>query len=183
MKRRVLTLDDAGLSRACSRLEALVRSTGFEPDTVVGIRNGGEQVAALMFPDAAHSAVTLRRPSSKHKRPWMARVMRFLPRPVLDRMRIFESWMLSRRKPGRTDAASLDMPDLKNAERILIVDDSVDSGVTLDAVVAAAKLAAPDAAILSAVLTVTTARPIMLPDFALYNNLTLIRFPWSMDYK
>ena len=32
-----------------------------------------------------------------------------------------------------------------------------------------------------AVVTVTSVKPLIMPDYFLYNNRTLVRFPWSID--
>ncbi|MBC7799187.1 MAG: hypothetical protein H7Z10_01075, partial [Gemmatimonadaceae bacterium] len=67
------------------------------------------------------------------------------------------------------------------APAVLIVDDAVDSGATLAAVLAEVRrLAPPGARIETAAITVTTAAPIATPDHALFNR-QLCRFPWSMD--
>lgn len=70
---------------------------------------------------------------------------------------------------------------MQDAQNILIVDDAVDSGATLLAVVEAVRIDMPGAEVRSAVITQTTPSPVITPDYTLYNNRTLIRFPWSMD--
>jgi hypoxanthine phosphoribosyltransferase len=67
--------------------------------------------------------------------------------------------------------------------RILVVDDAVDSGRTLEVVLRWLRGRCPDAEVRSAVLTVTTPRPLLIPDFYLYYPDVLIRFPWSLDNK
>lgn len=70
---------------------------------------------------------------------------------------------------------------VSKAGRILIVDDAVDSGATLLRVAETLRSASPEAQIASAVITVTTRNPAIKPDYTLYNDRTLIRFPWSAD--
>ncbi len=181
MRRRVLTMNEAALGRAAKRLETLVASTGYVPDTVLSIRRGGEYVGKLMFADAKHISTTLQRPGTKRKSRWLSGVLRYVPRIILDRMRIFEAWWLSRHRPEPLDPELVELPDISGCERLLIVDDAVDSGATLQAVRQAVRLLRPDADVLTAVITVTTRKPLALPDFSLYNDFTLIRFPWSMD--
>jgi hypoxanthine phosphoribosyltransferase len=61
------------------------------------------------------------------------------------------------------------------------VDDAVDTGTTLSVVMDAVRRHAPQAAkIRSAAITVTTERPLISPDYALYYR-QLCRFPWSLD--
>ena len=66
---------------------------------------------------------------------------------------------------------------------VLVVDDAVDSGNTLLSVVKGIRIAAPDAEVHNAVMTQTFPKPVIEPDVALWNDGTLIRFPWSKDAK
>jgi hypoxanthine phosphoribosyltransferase len=64
---------------------------------------------------------------------------------------------------------------------VLVVDDAVDSGATLIAVLDAVYKAAGSSKVRSAAITVTTENPMVMPDYYLYHDETLIRFPWSID--
>ena len=65
--------------------------------------------------------------------------------------------------------------------RLLVVDDAVDSGVTLATVIDLLRNTCPDRTeIRSAVITVTLEEPRAEPDYALYRGV-LCRFPWSFD--
>lgn len=183
MRRRVITMNEAALSGAARRLEELVVSTGYEPDAILSIRTGGERVGELMFAKTAHISTFLQRPGTQHKGGAAVRVLKWLPRGLCNRLRIIEAWWLARRPHEPVDPATVQLPDIKKYERLLIVDDAVDSGATLDAVRRAVKLKSPQADVLTAVITVTTRKPLVFPDFSLYNNLTLIRFPWSIDNR
>jgi hypoxanthine phosphoribosyltransferase len=66
------------------------------------------------------------------------------------------------------------------AQRILVVDDTVDSGRTLSTVTAAVRLVQPGAEVKTAVLASTWRRPPVRPDFCLLER-TLLRMPWSFD--
>ena len=127
--------------------------------------------------------VRLSRPSSRWKSK-MKSMLRFLPYPVLDRLRLLESGILSMRRHPVKDDVELpsQLLDLHGCN-ILVVDDAVDSGATLSAVVSAVKRELPMSQCRSAVLTVTTSAPLVRPDYMLYDDNTLIRFPWSMDMK
>lgn len=109
-------------------------------------------------------------------------MLRRLPRLVLDALRKVEAALLGMRKPRPIDIAQVIIPaEIATGKRILVVDDAVDSGATLDGVVRALCVAAPEAEVRTAVVTVTTKHPLIVPDFVIFNDLTLIRFPWSMD--
>ncbi|MDE6397006.1 MAG: phosphoribosyltransferase domain-containing protein [Muribaculaceae bacterium] len=172
---RVLTLNDTDFTEACRLLEERCRP--FDPDLVVGIATGGAVIAEQIFPAVRHLTVTARRPSSVGKgrlSPLMS-VVRRLPVPVKNIMRMAESRILSFKRPVIPKLAPIDTGD---AKRILVVDDAVDSGATLSGVLSAIR---SEGTVRSAVITITTSGPIIRPDYSLYNNNTLIRFPWSMD--
>lgn len=181
---KVVTLDSAGFAAACTRLEQA--AAGFAPDMIVGIASGGVCVAQRMFAELPHAEVECHREGSAVKRSnaWLFAIIRRMPVFVRNRMRILEAKMLSGRRARSTSVAVSDSARLaiSGAGRILVVDDAVDSGNTLAAVLAEIKaLRAPGAAVASAVITVTTDCPAVQPDYTLFNNQTLIRFPWSMD--
>jgi adenine/guanine phosphoribosyltransferase-like PRPP-binding protein len=168
------------------------------PDALIGIRTGGLVVAASMAKAAGGDmpvlAVTCRRPSSRHK-PTSSRVRHLvaqLPRPLLDQLRLVEHAILTRKPPAtppgdyhfdENELSDLDAWLASSGQRpsVLIVDDAVDSGTTLSVVLGAIRKRAPrTATIRSAAITVTTERPLALPDYALYHR-QLCRFPWSLD--
>lgn len=179
--KHVLTLDQDTFAEHCCRLEAAVRARDFMPDAVLGIITGGEAVAARMFVGVPHCGVCLQRPGTATKRGMAGRLLRRLPRGVNNMLRIAEAYMLGlRRSEPRKFNGELP-PELAGARRILIVDDAVDSGATMQAIYAAVAATHPRAELHSCAITVTTRHPLMRPDTALYNNGTLIRFPWSQD--
>lgn len=181
MRRHVVTLSEEQLRVKVNQLQREIVDSGFYPDAVLSIRRGGEFVGELMFPDKPHYAVTLQRPGTKHKNSVLKKTMCLMPRYVLDRLRILESWWLSKQTHRVTPQFNLELPRLYGYRNILIVDDAADSGATLRSVFDAVKLQNPDYYTKTAVITVTTGNPLIQPDFAIYNNLTLIRFPWSID--
>jgi hypothetical protein len=139
-------------------------------------------------------AMTCRRPSSRHK-PKSSTVRRLvanLPRPVLDQLRVMEHALLMRRAPppprgqfhfGESELECLEawVAAAGECPSLLIVDDAVDSGTTLSVVLDAVQRRVPrTATVRSAAITVTTERPLALPDYALYHR-QLCRFPWSLD--
>lgn len=70
---------------------------------------------------------------------------------------------------------------IKASKYILVVDDAVDSGNTLMAVKETIESLDSDVEIRTAAITVTTSAPAIIPDYYIYHNRTLIRFPWSKD--
>lgn len=181
---KVITLHKEDFETACKELESMVRRS-FAPDLVIGIANGGVNVAELIFGGVGHVVVKLQRPGTqtKEKISLVMRCIKRMPEPVKNCLRMFESSLLSLRKPVKRDSKNIEIDIPASSRRILIVDDAVDSGVTMLAVVEAVKKLAPDADIRTCAITCTTPQPLLTPDYFLYNNRTLIRFPWSNDYR
>lgn len=179
---RVITLNESDFEDKCLRLQEAVAAR-FAPDLVVGIATGGLHVARYMFVDIPHVSVSRQRPSTRRK---PRGIMASLPYCVTNVLRMLESAILSCRRPVEVAPPVIDSGDIamiSGARNILVVDDAVDSGATLAAVCAAVRASArEDARIMTAVVTVTTSRPLLRPDFCIFDNRTLVRFPWSKDF-
>jgi hypoxanthine phosphoribosyltransferase len=193
----VVSFDQDHFDGACGDLMDTVLENG-RPDALIGIRTGGLYVAeAMARSDGSRLPVlslTCRRPSSAYKNgvSGLKTLVTSLPRPVVDRLRVWEHAMLTSRPrsappPGHhfdpDELAELDgwLGSSGRTPSLVVVDDAVDSGATLFRVLEAVLQRAPPAAyICSAVITVTTSRPIISPDFSLYHG-QLCRFPWSLD--
>jgi hypoxanthine phosphoribosyltransferase len=198
-RRAVLNLDAAAFDQACSELLDLA-SRDQRPDALIAIPTGGLVVGRSMAKVAGGHlpilSLTCRRPSSKLKPGGsvVRRMVSGLPRPVVDRLRLAEHAILTRRAapspaaPYRFVDDEVDvlvrwMAAAPRPPRLLIVDDAVDSGATLSQVMDAVQRHAPSGArIQSAAITVTTDRPLIRPDFTLFNR-QLCRFPWSLDAR
>jgi uncharacterized protein len=192
----VLNFSRESFDAACTELlHRAIRDT--RPDLIIGIPTGGLYVAQSMARAVGDAipvlALTCRRPSSRLKRATslVRELVVRLPPPVQDRLRLLEHRILTH---GPIQAPQtpycFDRDELtafgdwlaRAGERpvLLIVDDAVDTGLTLSLVLDAVRRRAPAAAIRSAVVTVTTDDPLVRPDYALYHR-KLCRFPWSLD--
>lgn len=188
-------VDQGCLDDLCQDL--VERTRDFCPDLVIGIATGGEVVARAMLPffddEPAILAIRLQRPGTQVKRLVRADLLLGrLPRRVVDVMRWFEVEYreLAFRVTRRATAPSIRSPrdqvvlDLlapaQDARRILVVDDTVDSGRTLGLAVDLVRSVSPDAVVRTAVLTSTWRRPPLVPDYLLFAR-TLLRLPWSFD--
>jgi hypoxanthine phosphoribosyltransferase len=182
---KVLTLDNNQFIHHCHRLQDGISS--YNPDLIVSIAKGGTYVAAEMFASVRHTEVLCQRPStkSKERNNFIFKIVNCMPMCVKNWLRIIEASLLKNRKvPLEKVVLSQETVDcLASAQRVLVVDDAVDSGNTLKAVVEAITALDLQAEVKSAVFTVTTKHPVIMPEYYLYNNATLIRFPWSMDVK
>ncbi len=179
---RVKTLDKENFALACAELEYQVQADRYPPDIILAVLEGGKYVADNVFRELPHYETRLQRTGTAAKKGWKRELVRRLPRFFQDRLRIIEASMLSRRHDSRGSAdVSLPFGAEMDGRRILIVDDAVDSGRTLRLVCEAVSRICPSSDIRSAVITVTTDSPETDPDYALYRDRTLVRFPWSMD--
>ncbi len=192
----VHNLDTDAFESACAALMQRVLHD-FRPDLLVGIRTGGIVVAEAMA-RAAPAAIplmplTCRRTSTgvKSRLKLLPAILTALPRPAVDGLRWLEHHLLTARRKTQARVQHIDhaeaaaigrhLAQASVALRVLVVDDAVDSGVTLATVLRLLREASPrDTQFRSAVVTVTLAQPLAEPDFALYRNI-LCRFPWSFD--
>lgn len=186
---KVKTLHSNQLRRYCVCLEDVI-SNDFHPDLVIGIAEGGAKVAQLMFKDLPHLSVKLQRPGTpaKQRAVNVMNIVRKLPDSLKNGLRIAEAVMLELKGRKKNAIAfspvNINLPE--NARNIIVIDDAVDSGTTLSAVLEGVRKAANESKgtdIRSAVLTVTTRKPLVMPDYFIFNNHTLLRFPWSADYQ
>lgn len=170
----------------------------FRPDALIGIRTGGLHVAQAMAGAVENRipvlSLTCRRASSAHKDRAAAlkSLVSQLPRPVVDRLRVWEHVMLTRRsRPVAPGPYHFDTGELAELDRwlaqaggqpaLLVVDDAVDTGATLSHVMDIVQRHAPAGSqVRSAAITVTTRQPLISPGYRLYDG-QLCRFPWSFD--
>lgn len=179
----VITLDDLSFTDACVRLEDMCRD--YNPDLVIGIATGGAYVAGHILCSAAHASVVCRRKSTV-RNPFYMRLVPFLPLCVRDQLRILQSNAVERRLSRCHPDLSFRLPDglirmVAKAKKVLVVDDAVDSGTTLATVLEAVRRVGGERELRSAAITITTSAPIARPDYTLFDNRTLIRFPWASN--
>jgi uncharacterized protein len=189
------TLRQAAFNAACAELIMQVEDD-YAPALLVGVRTGGFVVAETMARVASFRVMplTCRRPTTALKSlvPGLKPLLSALPEPLLNALRRVEHRATAghRRAEGTTQidlaeaAAIADrLRKLGRSPRVLVVDDAVDSGVTLATVLRTlGELCPPTAELRTAVITVTTEDPIVDPDYALYRGV-LCRFPWSFDAR
>ena len=177
----VKTLHEPELLEHCHALEDMV-SRNFTPDVVVGIATGGARIAEYMFKGIPHITVTCRRPVSESKRRsgGSKGFARLLPVWVKNVVRILDKKVFYIFKPSRlVPGVNMTPEDFKGKKNILVVDDAIEGGTTMLGVLTALRYLSGDPEIRSAVITTTSPNPLVLADYTLYNNRTLIRFPWD----
>lgn len=195
---QVITLSPTELEKHAARLaEAVKNGSICRYDAIVAVRRGGSLVCDAFcrhFPVGNYGErfdVTLQRPSTKRKGGGTSRILKRLPVAVLNAMRIAEANILGTlRKLNKAPHPNVRIPEglatLLTEEPspvILLIDDAIDSGDTLYAISDTLRSINPKTTVIIAVITETTGHPRIRANHTLYRNRTLIRFPWSNDYK
>ncbi len=189
----VVTFNPTLLAEACHQLSCRVKAGGFTPSLLIGIQHGGAEVARRMrndFPEAAYCEVRLSRPGTRQKSQGLAhRLLQHLPLWICNTLRIVESrvneWRSKGKDPVRIGTIRLpqDITSTLSNPSILLIDDAIDTGATIQQARLQLLKQFPDITIRVAVITVTIPHPLCDADFCLYHNRTLCRFPWSNDYR
>ena len=179
---KILTLNDETFAEHCHRLLQKATDDGFEPDLTVSIPRGGDVMAEIACPKDKHRNIILIRNAKGGKikrlfKPLFSKIQRSLN----NTLRKVEARYLMHRSNHMEHVTIVLPEECKTARRILIIDDAVDTGATLKAVFDKIKHANPTAEVKMAAITVTSVNPIIMPDYCIYNNRTLVRFPWSID--
>lgn len=179
---KILTLNDETFAEHCKRLLQKATDDGFEPDLTVSIPRGGDVMAEIACSKDKHRNIILIRKAKggKIKRLFKPLFSK-MPRGLNDRFRKLEARYLMHRD-NHMEHVEIVLPDeCKTARRILIIDDAVDTGATLKAVFNKIKHFNSGADVRMAVITITSVKPLIMPDYYIYNNRSLVRFPWSID--
>jgi uncharacterized protein len=194
----VVTVSEERLQVLGAALLEVMRDRGFTPEAFVAIANGGVNVVEAM---PTHNALAVwscrlqRSGAARMKRTrFMRKVMRRLPYALTNLFRVLEDWLQGHKgvtvpPPPASLAEELERISAeikrRGIHRVVVIDDAADSGATLACVMGYLRDALSESVDLrSAVITATRGaeRTAISPDFRLF-DLTLLRFPWSLDYK
>ena len=170
----------ADIPQLAKQLHHVIRESGVIYEGVIGIERAGILLANEI---AKHSntplcSISARRRLSGIKSYVRPALIRMPPR-VLDFLRRLEQAsrihiLMSRRIPQGACR-------LTNAATWLVVDDAIDTGNTLHAVMTTLRTQYPsEKTFYSAAVTTTSCNLSIQPDFTIHNN-TICRFPWSND--
>lgn len=165
---------------------------------ILGIKEGGVHLAEDVYDFLTFESgnevdlkfIKCQRPSTslKKKSNLRKQVLEFMfkisPVFVLDILRNIEHYFLTSKEIEFNREVILeDEIDFNKYDKILIVDDAVDSGVTLVEVSKFVEQSNTiNSLIKSLAVVVTSNNSIINPDYYLYKDV-LIRFPWSLDGK
>ncbi len=183
MEFKILNLDLEMFANICHELEEKVSADGYMPDKVIGIPRGGSRMLPYMFCNTGHDNVTLIRPHYSSIKKLVKHILYYTPRFINDWLRKAEAhWHIKRN--GHMASTTIILPELSpGIKNILLIDDAVDSGATLNAIVNKFAKEMPDINVRTAAITVTNISPTHMPDYYIFNNSTLIRTPWSIDSR
>ncbi len=196
---QVITISSPGLDWQARCLAQRIESE--HPaffDAIVAVRRGGSFVSEAFrkhFPRERYGErfeIDLHRPSTHYKKGKLVRMLPHVPIWILNTMRLTESRLLKayqsvtpNRKAPKVELPAPLVEALKGkaAPEVLLIDDAIDTGMTLWGISNALKAVNPDVKITVMAITVTTRKPKVMADYFMYNDSTLVRFPWSKDYK
>lgn len=173
----------ADLAATAERLVEQVRQDGFNPDIVVYVERAGRLpgmlIAELLNKPAI--GISASRTGSEFKDRFSA-ILRRLPRWAVNCLRYCE---VRTRVHRHLAQRSIDIHgDLHEAKTILLVDDSVDTGYSINAIIVLlAQKGISRNMIRVAAITTASMRhlqPIIVPDYYIYQD-EIVRFPWSVD--
>ncbi|MDE5567941.1 MAG: phosphoribosyltransferase domain-containing protein [Muribaculaceae bacterium] len=183
MDYKVKTLYPELFKQTCLDLRKKVESSGFHPEAIIAIPRAGLWIQDAAWTDFPQIPVKLIRPSKGKFKKRVSWIIKRLPIWLRDGIRIWEARKLIKRKEHMATTGIV-LPTLsENIRKILIIDDAVDSGATLKAIVEKFKAEYPNTDIRSAVITQTHPQAIYKPDYCIFDNSTLIRTPWSIDMR
>lgn len=190
-KVKVITALGDDFNRLCKKLSNDIISD-YSPDLIIGIATGGEVVARAVATEINTPIMIIKRQRrlTKYKSGFkLSKVLPILPRWFNDALRRIEiryneKKFLAKGKvwvPCDVVLISGDLQALTQFNKILLIDDSVDSGGTMvDCINFLQGFLSGNSMIKTAALNDTFREPVLIPDFYLYKD-TLIRCPWAND--
>jgi len=194
---QVLTLNKSLLNSHSNELANKVLKSSWQPELIIGIRTGGVYIAKPLYDELQkyhvtfYNEVSLSRPSTKKKKKFRVdKVLKKLPYFLLNLLRNVEVFIFEKSKTknyinSREQNIQIDdtlHQQILSCNKILLVDDAIDTGTTIVAIKNRFLSLNKDAEIKIAALTTTHKIPFIDADYSLYNRV-LLRCPWAQDYK
>lgn len=202
---KVKTIVGKDFDDLCFDLACKIIEDDYKPDVVIGIKNGGSIIAkkVLNYLDITckpkYYELTIQHNCTKtFEKIHIGNILRYLPIFSLDAIRImqmnFYEFLYDHFNYNRKYYVEKNLDkDLKSYlmhgnKKILIIDDTIDSGNTMDeAKVYVDWFGLPMPGYIRNEIRICTAtttykHPKVKPDYSLYNR-TIIRWPWAFDNK
>lgn len=187
---------DKGFELACKRLAETIEGSAKSYDLYVGVATGGKFVAEKVHDNISASAplmiVKRQRPGTGAKKKFgsLKKIISILPTFIQDALRVVESRIAehrfenNRHLPRKKNTVEILTPAVRlpqdGVRSILIIDDAVDSGATLEDVKNHVANMFPGSQIHTAALTVTHRNPLIRPDYVLHQH-AIVKCPWALD--
>ncbi|MBN2189103.1 MAG: hypothetical protein JW699_06590 [Chitinispirillaceae bacterium] len=155
--------------------------SAFGDSIVVSIDAAGTAIFNELKTDRPHLSVGCRRPSSSSgMKKTLVMLARRLPEPVRNLFRRIEHRFLMSFEPVAREVSFKDddIVRIKSFPKAVILDDAIDTGATMKAVVAALRNAGYSGRIMTIVFVWTNAQSLIKPDFWCRESV-LVKFPWS----
>lgn len=192
---KIITLNDSSFQDKCRILAKSIKGS-FSPDIIISIKTGGKYVGDIVFQELSQDNNNIKYTWAETHRPGHNvknnSLIQFFfqqtPIFILNWLRIIESYILrllpkqSTKEIFLCASKEIEQLLLEADKKILVVDDAIDSGITMNLVCEYISNRFPGNTIKTAAITTTTPNPLINADFCIY-HLVLIRFPWSKDYK
>ncbi len=191
---KVINLLGNDFNNACHSLYLKVYND-YHPDLIVGILTGGgyigREIMKSFNKNTTYTEVKLQRGSTKAKEASHIKLLlKSLPECILNLLRIAEVELLELKakfvKPNRYGtirfSENIERILREKNKKILLIDDCIDTGYTLDVIKKYIENNYPGNEIKIAVMTTAHRHPIIEADYQLYKRV-LIRFPWAYDTK
>lgn len=184
---KVITVSHNEFDNMCAELQEQVRKSAYDYDVLIGVARAGVYVAEK-FEAKEFYIIKSQRGGTAAKRGAVNSILLNMPAFFNCFLRKAESkileWKDAFKRPSLKEVEIDEKLTLRLNEgghKVLIVDDAVDSGCSLLSVVEAVRRISPNNIIRTAVITVTRKKVLIDPDYALFRNSTLLRFPWAGD--
>lgn len=184
---KVITVSHNEFDNMCAELQEQVWKSAYDYDVLIGVARAGVYVAEK-FEAKEFYIIKSQRGGTAAKRGAVNSILLNMPAFFNCFLRKAESkileWKDAFKRPSLKEVEIDEKLTLRLNEgghKVLIVDDAVDSGGSLLSVVEAVRRISPNNIIRTAVITVTRKKVLIDPDYALFRNSTLLRFPWAGD--
>jgi len=161
------------------QLYKIIISSNFNPDGIVYIERAGKLIGEPLAAKLRIRALGIKanRSGGELKRT-LSKYLFFIPKPIIQKIKYLE---LKSNFNGLNKNRNIVFNDnLNGFKRIIVVDDAIDSGETVKKVIEHINSIDSEVTIKIAVITTTTKKPVINPDFFVYEN-TICNFPWSID--
>lgn len=176
----IIDITLAQLPDICKQMAQNIEDMHFSPDVIIAVERAGRLLAFNLQEhlNVPMTSIYATRPGTNSKHKYSA-ILKFLPRGVRSCLRVLEAHSGFHKANSSREVRS-PYPLSSVDSHVLLVDDSIDTGNTMQAVIDfLLELGFSRNRITTAVINTTLKNPLIKPDVFLLKNLC--SFPWSAD--